>query len=218
MPKNGGSPDGAPGPTDVVPGSRRSLTEIGSLAGRGFRGGRDCTQAARERSCGVVGGPRTISGTFRTAAAPGPTRMMPETQVQVPVSAEQLGPPCPRVFELARAIPAQNWMLIGGPMVQAHAMAASISAVRPTDDIDVIVRVGTSRPNALTTVTQGRGRAAGGGAGGPSAVRRRQSRYQRPGPVGRVDPKKAPPTLSISWTRTVTSATRRSWQRPSPTT
>jgi len=36
-------------------------------------------------------------------------------------------------------------------MVQAHAMAASISAVRPTNDVDVIVRVGTSRPNALTT-------------------------------------------------------------------
>jgi hypothetical protein len=40
-------------------------------------------------------------------------------------------------------------------MVQAHAMAASISAVRPTDDVDVIVRVGTSRPNALTALTQG---------------------------------------------------------------
>jgi len=41
--------------------------------------------------------------------------------------------------------------VIGGLMVQAHAMAASISAVRPTNDVDVIVRVGTSRPNALTT-------------------------------------------------------------------
>ncbi len=46
-------------------------------------------------------------------------------------------------------------MLIGGLMVQAHAMALSISAVRPTDDVDVIVRLGTSRPNALTAVTQG---------------------------------------------------------------
>lgn len=81
--------------------------------------------------------------------------MMPETHLQVPVSAELLGLPWPRVFELARTIPAQNWMLIGGLIVQAHAMAASINAVRPTDDVDVIVRVGTSRPNALTTVTQG---------------------------------------------------------------
>ena len=40
-------------------------------------------------------------------------------------------------------------------MVQAHAMVASISAVRPTDDVDVIIRVGTSRPKALTIVTQG---------------------------------------------------------------
>jgi hypothetical protein len=80
---------------------------------------------------------------------------MPETHLQVPISADLLGPPCPRVFELARTIATQNWVLIGGLMVQAHAMAASISAVRPTDDVDVIIRVGTTRPNALTTVTQG---------------------------------------------------------------
>lgn len=75
--------------------------------------------------------------------------------VQVPISADLLGPPWPRVFELARTIRSQDWILIGGLMVQAHAMAASISAVRPTDDVDVIVRVGTTRPDALTTVTQG---------------------------------------------------------------
>jgi len=34
-------------------------------------------------------------------------------------------------------------------------MAASISAVRPTHDVNIIGRVGTSQQNALTTVTGG---------------------------------------------------------------
>lgn len=34
--------------------------------------------------------------------------------------------PWPQVFELATALPVDRWALVGGLMVQAHALAASI--------------------------------------------------------------------------------------------
>ncbi len=52
--------------------------------------------------------------------------------------------PWPNVFELSRALPADHWMLVGGLMVQAHAMAHGIDAVRPTEDLDVLLHVDLS--------------------------------------------------------------------------
>jgi len=52
--------------------------------------------------------------------------------------------PWPNVFELSRALPADRWTLVGGLMVQAHAMAHGIDAVRPTEDLDVLLRVDLS--------------------------------------------------------------------------
>ncbi len=82
--------------------------------------------------------------------------MMPDTGIQVPITADLLGLPLAAGVRTGSGrFGAQNWMLIGVLMIKAHAIAASISAVRPTDDVDGIVRLGTSRPNALTAVTQG---------------------------------------------------------------
>lgn len=49
--------------------------------------------------------------------------------------------PWPLVVELAEALPVGSWVLVGGLMVQVHARAAGIDAVRPTDDVDVLIDV-----------------------------------------------------------------------------
>lgn len=53
--------------------------------------------------------------------------------------------PWPDVAELAAAVPADAWTLIGGLMVQLHAVAAGLPIVRPTNDVDVLLHVGTGR-------------------------------------------------------------------------
>jgi predicted nucleotidyltransferase len=53
--------------------------------------------------------------------------------------------PWPDVAELAAAVPADAWTLIGGLMVQLHAVAAGLPIVRPTNDVDVLLHVETSR-------------------------------------------------------------------------
>jgi hypothetical protein len=49
--------------------------------------------------------------------------------------------PWPQVFELAAALPVNQWALIGGLMVQAHALAADIDTTRVTLDVDATVRL-----------------------------------------------------------------------------
>jgi hypothetical protein len=49
--------------------------------------------------------------------------------------------PWPQVFEIAHDLPADRWALVGGLMVQAHALAAGIQTTRVTLDVDVAVRI-----------------------------------------------------------------------------
>jgi hypothetical protein len=49
--------------------------------------------------------------------------------------------PWPQVFEITRALPFDRWALVGGLMVQAHALAARIETSRVTLDVDVAVRI-----------------------------------------------------------------------------
>lgn len=49
--------------------------------------------------------------------------------------------PWPRVFEVAGALPVDRWALVGGLMVQAHALAAGVDTNRVTLDVDAAVRV-----------------------------------------------------------------------------
>lgn len=49
--------------------------------------------------------------------------------------------PWPRVFELTGALPPDRWALVGGLMVQAHALAAQVATTRVTLDVDAAVRV-----------------------------------------------------------------------------
>lgn len=49
--------------------------------------------------------------------------------------------PWPRAFELAAELPNDRWALVGGLMVQAHAMAHGVETARVTRDVDAAVRV-----------------------------------------------------------------------------
>jgi hypothetical protein len=49
--------------------------------------------------------------------------------------------PWPSVFELSEVLSEESWVLVGGLMVQAHAMANGIDAVRPTVDLDILLDI-----------------------------------------------------------------------------
>ena len=63
------------------------------------------------------------------------------------------GRPWPDVAELAAAVPPAAWTVIGGLMVQLHAVAAGLPVVRPTDDVDVLLHVETGRGRAAQVAT-----------------------------------------------------------------
>ena len=50
--------------------------------------------------------------------------------------------PWPDVAELAATLPATEWTLIGGLMVQLHGAVAGLPVVRPTNDVDLLLHVG----------------------------------------------------------------------------
>lgn len=49
--------------------------------------------------------------------------------------------PWPNVFELSKFLSEENWILVGGLMVQLHAMANGIDTVRPTVDLDILLDI-----------------------------------------------------------------------------
>ena len=68
--------------------------------------------------------------------------------LRAPTPAGGWGRPWPDVAELAAAVPAEAWTLIGGLMVQLHGVLAGLPVVRPTDDVDVLLHVETGRGRA----------------------------------------------------------------------
>ncbi len=53
--------------------------------------------------------------------------------------------PWPQAAELARAIPSEQWTLIGGLMVQLHAVHAGLPASRATVDVDMVLHIETGK-------------------------------------------------------------------------
>lgn len=49
--------------------------------------------------------------------------------------------PWPNLFELANSFDTSKWTLVGGLMVQAHAIGHDITVTRPTADLDVLLHV-----------------------------------------------------------------------------
>lgn len=67
--------------------------------------------------------------------------------------------PWPNVEELARELPPDRWTLIGGLMTQMHAIHRGVNAVRPTNDVDIVLHIETARgtPNVAATVLESLG-------------------------------------------------------------
>lgn len=53
------------------------------------------------------------------------------------------GRPWPQCAELARALPSDQWTLVGGLMVQLHSAVAGLSVSRPTTDVDIVLHMET---------------------------------------------------------------------------
>lgn len=51
--------------------------------------------------------------------------------------------PWPQAFEVAHALPVGSWTLVGGLMVQLHAIASAIPLSRPTTDVDAALHLET---------------------------------------------------------------------------
>ncbi|MBB2893443.1 hypothetical protein [Flexivirga oryzae] len=53
--------------------------------------------------------------------------------------------PWPNVAEIAGVLPADKWTLVGGLMTQLHSIHHGLGVVRPTNDVDIVLHVETSR-------------------------------------------------------------------------
>ena len=61
--------------------------------------------------------------------------------------------PWPNVAELAEALPTDQWTLVGGLMTQLHTVHHGLGVVRPTNDVDIVLHIETSRGVPRTTAT-----------------------------------------------------------------
>jgi len=53
--------------------------------------------------------------------------------------------PWPNVAEIAAVLPIEKWTLVGGLMVQIHSTHHGLGIVRPTNDVDIVLHIETSR-------------------------------------------------------------------------
>lgn len=64
--------------------------------------------------------------------------------------------PWPSVAELAEALPARSWTLVGGLMTQLHTIHHGLGIVRLTNDVDIVLHIETMRgvPNTFATALE----------------------------------------------------------------
>jgi len=53
--------------------------------------------------------------------------------------------PWPNVAEIEAVLPYEKWTLVGGLMAQLHGVHQGIDALRPTNDVDIVLHVETTR-------------------------------------------------------------------------
>lgn len=70
--------------------------------------------------------------------------MADRRELVIPTPTGGWGPPWPNVAELESVLPRAHWTLVGGLMTQLHAAHHGVGAVRPTDDIDIVLHVETT--------------------------------------------------------------------------
>lgn len=86
-------------------------------------------------------------------STPGGSRHASEDRPTIEVAAPLGGwpDPWPNVAEIAGVLPADRWTLVGGLMTQLHAIHRGLAVVRPTNDVDIVLHVETSRGVASET-------------------------------------------------------------------
>lgn len=67
----------------------------------------------------------------------------PTTDVASPAGG--WGPPWPNVAEIEAVLSHEKWTLVGGLMTQLHGIHRGIDALRPTNDVDIVLHVETTR-------------------------------------------------------------------------
>lgn len=55
------------------------------------------------------------------------------------------GQPWPNVAEIEAVFPHDNWTLVGGLMTQLHSVRVGIGVIRPTNDVDIVLHIETTR-------------------------------------------------------------------------
>jgi hypothetical protein len=68
--------------------------------------------------------------------------------VEIPAPEGGWDPPWGSVAEIADVLPAEDWTLVGGLMVKAHAALAGLPTTRVTTDVDMVVHLETARGRA----------------------------------------------------------------------
>lgn len=83
----------------------------------------------------------------------------PRSTIEVAAAPGGWPAPWPNVAELTTVLPADRWTLVGGLMTQLHAVHHGLGVVRPTNDVDIVLHIETSRgvPNATATALEGLG-------------------------------------------------------------
>lgn len=61
------------------------------------------------------------------------------------------GAPWPNVAEIEAVLPHEKWTLVGGLMTQLHGIHRGIDTLRPTNDVDIVLHVETTRGVATDT-------------------------------------------------------------------
>jgi predicted nucleotidyltransferase len=79
--------------------------------------------------------------------------------IEVPAAPGGWPAPWPSVAELAAALPADSWTLVGGLMTQLHTVHHGLGVVRPTNDVDIVLHIETMRgiPNKVASALEGLG-------------------------------------------------------------
>lgn len=65
--------------------------------------------------------------------------------IDVPAPAGGWGAPWPNVAEIEAVLPHATWTLVGGLMTQLHAIHRGVGVIRPTNDVDIVLHVETTR-------------------------------------------------------------------------
>ena len=71
--------------------------------------------------------------------------MVERVTIDVPSPPGGWGAPWPNVAEIEAVLPHEKWTLVGGLMAQLHGIRRGIDTLRPTNDVDIVLHVETTR-------------------------------------------------------------------------